>query len=250
MSNEMEELRRRMEAVRKRKPSLAKALADHVDELENDPEPEPALKRRGRPLKNPKATPVADDTQKSLPDLSLASFSALDDGGPAPSTLDDLASALGISVSSLRQLDHQLIRRQDGSLPVVPNRALLQALGYIAGVEDGLTPKERMELRKLRAVCERLEFEFEVYRGRFMERSEVDRQVSEAAGLLRQELLTVKRLSVDWAGLSSAELAASFENAVERALVNFIESATPGAIPKDDPVEEDSDSDTEDPTNT
>lgn len=233
--NPLDHMNERIARLRRLKPSVVEGVEAHVASIECEvAEDAPRRRPRGRP-----ATKVPPQAQKPAESALSNGFLHLDDQTPGHTGIESLAHAIGMSPTSLRQLEPLLERRPDGTFPTAPNRALLQALGYIAGRDDGLDVLDRMELRKRRAVCERMEFEYEVSKGKYILVADVEKQVGEACAVLRNELLGMERMALTWAGMDAPELALSIRRAVEAALTSFIGYALNGSPNESQPEEQD-----------
>lgn len=110
-------------------------------------------------------------------------------------------------------------RRSDGRLSVEEFRGWMEEHGIGADTEEEMTEKEALEVRRLKAVCDGLEFKNAVERREYLHKDEVRRQVAEAAHVLKRAMRSLKgSLAPAVAGLSVEDAAVAIDKSVEELL--------------------------------
>ena len=111
--NPLDHMNERIARLRRLKPSVVEGVEAHVASIEGEvAEDAPRRRPRGRP-----ATKVPPQAQKPAESALSNGFLHLDDQTPVHTGIESLAHAIGMSPTSLRQLEPLLERRPDGTFP-------------------------------------------------------------------------------------------------------------------------------------
>lgn len=109
--------------------------------------------------------------------------------------------------------------RADGRWCVAEVREWIERNGLTAGSDEDMTEKEALEVRRLTAICDGLEFKNACERREYLSKDEVRRQVSEAAHVLKRAIRSWKgSLAPRVAGLSVEAAAVEIDKAADELL--------------------------------
>lgn len=143
-------------------------------------------------------------------------------------TIVALADAIGVSRVTLHRWRKEMPNfpkaQSNGKWDVREVMEFITAQNLAAKPDDGgpLTEKEKLEVRRLQAICERLEFQHACERGDYLAKTEVRRQIAEATHVLRRALRSFRgSLAPEVAGLDVEEAGIRIEKAVDALLAQL-----------------------------
>lgn len=175
-----------------------------------------ALKRKAKTLESAaKPRTVSREMREQVEEATRA-----DKTPKWVSSLVDLAGALGVRRETLHRWRRKYAdmpkARSDGRYRVEDFQNWMESTGRDAEVDEEMSEKEALEVRRLKAICDGLEFKNAVERREYLHKDEVRKQVGEATHVLRRALRSLKgALAQDIPGLPREEAVARIEAIVD-----------------------------------